>query len=484
MTRILLASSEVVPFAKTGGLADVAGSLPAAFEKGKYDIRVIMPKYASIPKEYTSKMTFLKHIHITLGWRNKYCGVFKLQHEGIVFYFIDNEFYFGGSQLYGYIHEDIEKFAFFSKAVLSILPHLDFHPDILHCNDWQTGLIPVMLKVFFQHNDFYRSIKTILSIHNLKFQGIWGLKEIQDATGLPADCFTIDKLEFNGAANLLKGGIVYADHITTVSNTYMKEIQTPEYGEQLDGLLRARKNELSGIVNGISYTEYNPSTDRYIHAKYNRRDFPSRKSENKLALQRQLGLRPSRHTFLIGLVSRLTDQKGLDLVSGILEDLCEQDMQLVVLGTGESRYEDLFRQYAHTHSDKISANIYFSNELAHKIYAASDAFLMPSLFEPCGLSQLISMRYGAVPIVRETGGLRDTVEPYNMYTGEGTGFSFRNFNVDEMWNTILFAEETYKNRKAWNRIVRQGMARDFSWREAAQKYAKIYSGLMQQQKVT
>lgn len=478
MKRILFASSEVVPFAKTGGLADVVGSLPSAFNKEVYDVRVIMPKYGSIPKEYTDQMNFITHINISLGWRNKYCGIFELKYNGIIFYFIDDEFYFGGPTLYSYIHEDVEKFSFFSKSVLSVLPYIDFRPDLIHCNDWQTGLVPVMLNVQYQHDEFYRDIKTIMTIHNLKFQGHWGLNEIQDATGLPEYVFTPDKLEFKGDANLLKGGIVYADHITTVSETYKEEIQTPCYGENLAGLLRARKNDLTGIVNGISYSEYNPSNDELIFAKYNRRDFPSRKKENKVSLQRQLGLKPDKKVFLIGIVTRLTDQKGLDLIAYVMDRFLEENMQLVVLGTGDAKYEDMFRDYAHKDPDKISANITFSNELAHKIYAAADAFLMPSLFEPCGLSQLISMRYGTVPIVRETGGLKDTVTPYNIFTREGTGFSFKNYNADEMWNVIEVAKKVYENKTEWNNIARSGMAQDFSWESAAKKYAELYSELL------
>lgn len=478
MKRILFASSEVVPFAKTGGLADVVGSLPSSFNKNSYDVRVIMPKYGAIPKEYTDQMNFITHINVSLGWRNKYCGIFELKYNGITFYFIDDEFYFGGPTLYSYIHEDVEKFSFFSKSVLSILPHINFRPDLIHCNDWQTGLIPVMLNVQYQHDEFYRNIKTIMTIHNLKFQGRWGLDETQDATGLPKHIFTPDKLEFKGDANLLKGGIVYADHVTTVSESYKEEIQTSYYGENLDGLLRARKDDLTGIVNGISYSEYNPSTDELIFAKYNRRDFPSRKRENKVSLQRQLGLKPDKKVFLIGIVTRLTDQKGLDLIAYIMDRFLEHDMQLVVLGTGDAKYEDMFKNYALKDPDKISANITFSNELAHKIYAAADAFLMPSLFEPCGLSQLISMRYGTVPIVRETGGLKDTVTPYNIFTQEGTGFSFRNYNADEMWDAIWAAKKVYDNKAEWNNIARSGMAQDFSWESAAKKYAELYSKLL------
>ncbi len=478
MKRILMASSEAVPFAKTGGLADVVGSLPYAFDKKKYDVRVIMPKYGSIPKEYTDQMNFITHINVSLGWRNKYCGLFELDLNGVIFYFIDDEFYFGGQELYSYIHHDIEKFSFFSKAVLSILPHLDFKPDIIHCNDWQTGLIPVFLKVLFQKDELYHDIKTIMTIHNLKFQGIWGLNETQDATGLPEYVFTPDKLEFNNDSNLLKGGIVYADHITTVSETYRDEIQTPYYGESLDGLLRARDNSLSGIINGIDYELYNPSTDEMIYAKYNSKDFPSKKEENKVSLQEQLSLKVDKSAFMIGLISRLTDQKGLDLVTYIMDQFADSDIQLVVLGTGEHKYEKMFQHYANDHQDKISANITFSNELAHKIYAASDAFLMPSLFEPCGLSQMISMRYGTVPIVRETGGLKDTVKPYNKYTGEGTGFTFINYNADELWDAIMRARNIYKDKVEWNNIAKQAMAQDFSWKSSASKYADLYSSLL------
>lgn len=478
MTNVLLVASEAVPFAKTGGLADVVGSLPAALDKEKYDVRVIMPKYGSIPKEYTDKMTFITNINVSLGWRNKYCGIFKLEHEGTIFYFIDNESYFIGTHLYSYIHEDIEKFAFFSRAVLSVLPHIDYRPDILHCNDWQTALIPVMLKVLYKNHLFYNGIKSIMTIHNLKFQGIWGLLETFDATGLPIDCFTTDKMEYYNDSNLLKGGLVYADYITTVSNTYTKEIQTPEYGEGLDGILRSRSHELIGIINGISYNEFNPSTDNMIYANYNRRDFPSKKAENKLQLQEQLGLTQDKDTFLIGIVSRLTDQKGFDLIAYLMDRICSSNMQLVVLGTGEAKHEDMLRYYAKTHPNKVSANILFSNELAHKIYAASDAFLMPSLFEPCGLSQLISMKYGTLPIVRETGGLKDTVTPYNKYTGEGTGFSFMSYNADELWKVICMAQEVYESKSQWNSIVRQAMAKDFSWQEAAKQYAKLYDFLI------
>lgn len=478
MMKVLFVASEVVPFAKTGGLADVAGTLPAAFDKEKIDARIVMPKYRSIPQRYTENMRFIKHIYLSLGWRTQYCGIYELEQDGVHVYFIENDFYFGGQQLYGYIHEDIEKFAFFSKAVLSILPDIGFKPDIIHCNDWQTALIPIFLRAQFLDNPFFHGIKTIMTIHNLKFQGIWGLNETKDATGLGNEYFTSDKLEFLRAANLLKGGLVYADFITTVSRTYAEEIKTEFFGEKLDGLLRARSSELTGIVNGISYTEYNPSKDPLIFAKYNRRDFASRKRFNKLELQKQLGLATDADAFLIGIVSRLTDQKGFDLISHRMEEICSSGSQLAVLGTGEKQYEELFRYYADKYPDRVSANLFFSNELAHKIYAASDAFLMPSLFEPCGLSQLISLRYGTIPIVRETGGLKDTVIPYNKYTKEGTGFSFSNYNAHEMLDAILSAKAVYSNASEWQNIVRHAMAQDFSWGAAALKYAELYDSLL------
>ena len=429
MKNVLLIASEAVPFIKTGGLADVA-------------------------------------------------GVFELEWNGVIFYFIDNEFYFGGNKPYSWIHEDIEKFAFFSKAALSALPVLGFRPDIIHCNDWQTGLIPVYLKERFSQGEFYQGIKSIMTIHNLKFQGIWDLKKVKDITGLPDEYFTSDKLEAYDDANYLKGGIVYADRVTTVSETYAEEIKTPFYGENLDGLMRARANVLSGIVNGIDYDEYNPETDKRIANNYNQITFRKEKWKNKVALQKELGLTEDKGKFMIGLVSRLTDQKGFDLIDYVIEEICAEDTQLVVLGTGEEKYEHLFRHFAWKYPERVSANIFYSNERSHKIYASCDAFLMPSLFEPCGLSQLMSLRYGTVPIVRETGGLKDTVEPYNEYESKGTGFSFSNYNAHEMLSIVNYAKDVYYNHKReWNKIVDRGMKTDFSWNSSARKYEDLYNSL-------
>lgn len=479
MKNILFIASEAVPFIKTGGLADVVGSLPKYFDKEEFDVRVIVPKYMCMSYEYKEKLSYVTHFYMDLAWRSQYVGILEMEYEGVKFYFIDNEYYLSGDKPYGEIVFDIEKFAFFSKAALSALPSLDFKPDIIHCHDWQTGLVPVYLKDVFSQNSFYWNIKTIMTIHNLKFQGIWDLKKVRDITGLSMYYFAPDKLEAYGDANYLKGGIVYSDRVTTVSETYAEEIKMPFYGEKLDGLIRARSNCLSGIVNGIDYEEYNPETDKHIAKNYTLKNFRKEKVKNKVALQEELGLEVNPKKFMIGIVSRLTDQKGFDLINYIMEELCSLDIQLVVLGTGDEKYENMFRHYAWKYSGKVSANIYYSEPMSHKIYASSDAFLMPSLFEPCGLSQLMSLRYGTVPIVRETGGLKDTVESYNEFEGTGTGFSFANYNAHEMLDIVKYAIDTYYNRKRdWNKIVDRGMAKDFSWNASARKYEQLYIDLL------
>lgn len=479
MKRILFAASECVPFIKTGGLADVVGSLPKYFDKEKYDVRVMLPKYMCMKEEWKEKLEYRTHFYMDLNWRTQYVGVLEYVHDGVTFYFIDNEFYFNGFAPYGNIYEDIEKFAFFSKAVLSTLPVIDFRPDIIHCHDWQTGLIPIYLDNFRYANEYYRNIKTIMTIHNLKFQGTWDTKTVRDITGLPDYYFVPDKLEAYKDANYLKGGIVYADCITTVSNSYAEEIKMPFYGENLDGLMRARANCLQGIVNGIDYDIYNPKTDELIANNFSLKDFRKEKVKNKLALQEELGLEKNAKTMMIGIVSRLTDQKGLDLIAYMMDELCQENLQLVVLGTGEERYENMFRHFAWKYQGKVSANIYYSEALSHKIYASCDAFLMPSLFEPCGLSQLMSLRYGTLPIVRETGGLKDTVVPYNEFDKTGTGFSFANYNAHEMMDIIRYAEHIYYDKKRdWNKIVEHAMQQDFSWDNSAKQYEQLYDDLL------
>lgn len=470
--NLLYVTSEAAPFVKTGGLGDVAGSLPITLKEKGVDARVILPLYRCIDQKYKDMMTYIDNIYINMGWRSQYCGVFELIWQGTTYYFVDNEFYFNGPGPYDHIHLDCEKFIFFSKAVLSLLPTLGFRPDVINCNDWQTAPIPVLLDTFYD-NPFYRGIKTVMTIHNLKFQGRWDLEKIKDALAIDDYYFTEDKLEYYKDANLLKGGLVYANKITTVSEKYAQEITTAEYGEGLDGLLYARQNDTVGIVNGIG-DEWNPKTDSFIFQNFTEKTLSKRKI-NKTELQKELNLPVDENKMMIGIVSRLTDQKGFDLIAYAMERLCEGGFQIVVLGTGDEHYENMFRHYAWKYPDRVSANIFFSNELSHKIYAACDAFLMPSRFEPCGLSQLIAMRYGCLPIVRETGGLFDTVIPYNEYTGEGCGFSFMPYNADDMMAVVNYAMRTYyDNPDAWGKLVKSAMSQDFSWNVSADKYIALY----------
>ena len=480
MKKILFAASEGVPFIKTGGLADVVGSLPKCIDKRYFDVRVFLPKYACMKQEVKDKMQYITHFYMDYNWQDVYVGVLGAEVDGIQYYFIDNECYFNGFKPYGdNALFEIEKFAFFSKAVLTALPAIDFKPDIIHCHDWQTALIPVYLKERFMSGEYFQGMKTIMTIHNLKFQGRWGIDDVRNITGLPWHYFRSDKLEAYGDANLLKGGIVFADAITTVSDTYAEEIKTDFYGEGLQGLLYERMNDLRGIVNGIDYDDFNPEHDKYIVNNYDVKNFRKEKVKNKLALQEQLGLKVDEKKMLIGIVSRLTDQKGFDLIAYVMDELCQDNIQLVVLGTGEEQYENMFRHFAWKYSDKVSANIFYSEELSHRVYASCDAFLMPSLFEPCGLSQLMSLRYGTLPIVRETGGLKDTVEPFDEYESTGTGFSFTNYNAHEMLNTIRYAQKVYyKKKREWNKMVERAMEADFSWDVSANKYQEMYDWLI------
>ncbi|SKC05676.1 starch synthase [Lachnospiraceae bacterium] len=479
MKNVLFVASEAVPFIKTGGLADVVGSLPVNFDKRYFDVRVMMPKYNCMYQKYKDMLEYVTNFYMPYNGQNVYVGIFRTQWNGVTYYFIDNEYYFSGETAYTSDTKwDLERFIFFSRAALSAMPLIDFRPDIIHCHDWQTAMIPVYIHDSFQAGDFFRGIKTVLTIHNLKFQGTWDVETIQQFSGLSDYYFAPDKMEAYKDANVLKGGLVYADAITTVSSTYAEEIKTQFYGEKLDGLLRAREHDLRGIVNGIDYDSYNPETDTFLEHNYTARNFRKEKIKNKRALQKQLGLYRSDNAFMIGIVSRLTGQKGLDLVSYVMDELCNDDIQLVVLGTGEEQYENMFRHYDWKYNDKVRANIYYSEELSHKIYGSCDAFLMPSLFEPCGLSQLMALRYGTVPIVRETGGLKDTVEPYNEFEGKGTGFSFMNYNAHEMLGAIHYAHNVYVNhRREWNKIIDRGMAADFSWAVSARQYQDMYDWL-------
>lgn len=480
MKKVLFVASEGVPFIKTGGLADVVGTLPKCLDQKYYDVRVILPKYTCMKQNMQEKLKYITHFYMDFYWHEEYVGVLEAEVDGIHYYFIDNEHYFNGVKPYG---DDalfeIEKYAYFSKAVLSALPLIEFQPDVVHCHDWQTGLIPVYLKERFRGNPFFWNMRSVMTIHNLKFQGRWNIKKVQDITGLPDYYFTSDKLECYNDANLLKGGLVFADAITTVSYTYAEEIKTDFYGEGLNGLLNARAGDLRGILNGIDYDEFNPATDKNIQYPYDAVTFRKEKIKNKRALQKELDLPVDDKMFMIGIVSRLTDQKGFDLISYVMDEICQDNVQIVVLGTGDERYENMFRHFDWKYKERVAANIYYSEELSHKIYASCDAFLMPSLFEPCGLSQLMALRYGTVPIVRETGGLKDTVQPYNEFDSTGTGFSFTNYNAHEMLQCIRYAEHIYYNKKReWNKIIDRGMAVDFSWHTSAGKYQEMYDWLI------
>lgn len=478
MKKIAFIASECVPFIKTGGLADVVGTLPKKFDRTKYDVRVIIPNYMCLPSKFKNNMKYITHFHMDIGWKQQYVGVMYMEYEGVPVYFIDNEYYFNGYNIYGDVKWDIEKFCYFCKAALSILPGIGFRPDIIHCHDWQAGLVPVYLKTLFAGNPFYQGIKSVMTIHNLQFQGRWDIKTVQEYSGLPSDLFTPDKLEWHKDASMLKGGLVYADKITTVSNTYAHEIQTPYYGEGLDGLLQARWQSLWGIVNGIDYDVYNPKTDKALPAKYDIKTFKKNRLKNKVALQNKLGLPENPNAYMIGIVSRLTDQKGLDLVDRAMNDIMTDGTQLVVLGTGDRRYEEMFQYYQGIHPAKLSANIYFSDELSHQIYGACDSILVPSRFEPCGLTQLMALRYGALPIVRETGGLKDTVIPYNEFEGTGTGFSFANYDARDLLNTINYSKKVFfEDKDAWTEMQKRAMQQDYSWIASAKIYEKLYEEL-------
>ena len=479
MKKILFVTSEAVPFIKTGGLADVTGALPKYIDSEKYDVRVILPKYACMQEREKKKLHHESHFYVDLGWRKQYVGILTAKVEHVTYYFIDNEFYFAGDRPYNHIYEDVENFAFFSKAVLEALPRLGFMPDILHCHDWQTALVPVYLEQLYKGNAIYQNIKTVFTIHNLQFQGRFHLKAVRDITGLPDTMFTPENLEAYGEANYLKGGIVYADAVTTVSPSYAQEITTPEGGEGLDGLLRKNAYKLTGILNGIDYSIYDPVMDPYIANAYDEGGIPQEKEKNKRALLAEMEMPFERERMLIGIVSRMTEQKGYALVDYMLDELlADGRIQLVVLGTGEERYENMLRHFEWKYPHALKANIMYSEKLAHQIYAGADALLMPSQFEPCGLSQLISLRYGTVPIVRETGGLKDTVIPYNEYEHTGTGFSFEAYNAHDMRNVIYYAHRIFSEQKEnWYGIMKAGMHQQFSWEHSAKRYEQLYDRL-------
>lgn len=474
--QIVFASAECAPFVKTGGLGDVAGSLPAALVRAGAEVIVMVPKYATIKDEYKAQMEHFVDFYVSLGWRNEYCGLEKLEHDGVTYMFVDNERYFARDYPYGFF-DDGERFAFFSKAITESLQHLPagFECDILHCNDWQTALAPVFLREFYQGLPLYDRVKTVFSIHNVAFQGQFSDTVMEDILGVAHIPAAASQLRCDACSiNYMLGALHYADAITTVSPTYAREIQTPEFGEGLDGVLRERSYALQGILNGIDVAGFDPATDKRIAANYTVED-RSGKAVCKAKLQEELGLEVRDDRPLMVMVTRLTRQKGMDLVMYALDRILSGGVQVAVLGTGDRDYEDGLRYFQDKYPGTMAARIEFDPALSQRMYAAADMFLMPSKFEPCGLSQIIAMRYGTLPIVRETGGLKDTVQPYNEFTGEGTGFSFSNFNGDEMGDAVFRAARLFwDNRDAWNQLVTQAMSQDFSWTRSADKYLDLY----------
>lgn len=474
--QIVFASAECAPFVKTGGLGDVAGSLPAALVRAGAEVIVMVPKYATIKDEYKAQMEHFSDFYVSLGWRNEYCGLEKLEHDGVTYMFIDNERYFARDYPYGFF-DDGERFAFFSKAITESLQYLPagFECDILHCNDWQTALAPVFLREFYQGLPLYDRVKTVFSIHNVAFQGQFSDTVMEDILGVAHIPAAASQLRCDACSiNYMLGALRYADAITTVSPTYANEIQTPEFGEGLDGVLRERSYALQGILNGIDVAGFDPATDKRIAANYTVED-RSGKAVCKAKLQEELGLEVRDDRPLMVMVTRLTRQKGMDLVMYALDRILAGGVQVAVLGTGDRDYEDGLRYFQDKYPGTMAARIEFDPALSQRMYAAADMFLMPSKFEPCGLSQIIAMRYGTLPIVRETGGLKDTVVPYNEFTGEGTGFSFSNFNGDEMGDAVFRAARLFwDNREAWNQLVTQAMSQDFSWTRSADKYLDLY----------
>ncbi|KWX70034.1 glycogen synthase GlgA [Paenibacillus jilunlii] len=473
--KVLFAAAEAHPFVKTGGLADVIGALPKALKGEGVDVRVILPKYRGIPEKFVSQMEHVAALTVPVGWRNQYCGIERIVYDGIPVYFIDNEYYFGRDGIYGYM-DDGERFSFFNRAVLECLETLDFQPDVLHCHDWHAAVIPMLLQAHYRHNPFYSEIRTVFTIHNLLYQGVFPYSVLGELLGLDDSYFL--GVEYYGNVNFMKAGIVYSDHITTVSPTYSEEIRTAYYGYGLDGLLSSRADSLSGIVNGIDTKIYNPASDPQIYTRY--RTNLAKKAENKIALQQELGLPVAPYIPLVAMVTRLVDSKGLDLLTRVLDELLYyDDIQFVLLGTGDEVYERWFREAQWRYPTKLSSQILFSDALSRKIYAASDLFLMPSKFEPCGIGQLLALRYGSIPVVRETGGLNDTVHAYNEVTGEGNGFTFKDYNAHDMMYTLRRAVSFYHKPEHWKKVTKNAFAGDYSWNVSAQQYMEIYNRILE-----
>lgn len=470
--KVLYATSEAYPFAMSGGLADVAGALPKALRKRLVGCRVILPLYNDISEEMRAKMTFITSITVPVSWRRQYCGVFEAHENGVIYYFIDNQYYFGRGGLYGH-YDDAERFAFFSRAVLEVLPVINFKPDIIHCNDWQTAMVPVYLNVFYRDNDFFRDIKTVFTIHNIQYQGKYGHELIGDVLGLPDSAANI--VDYSDCVNLMKGAFVTADRLTTVSPTYSYEILNPYFSHGLDGILNTMQYKLSGIINGIDTDVYNPETDPLIYKNFTVGDRAG-KVFNKAELQKEVGLPIKPETPVIGIVSRLVKHKGFDLVTRVFEEILGSDVQFVILGSGDWEFETFFHDMAAKYPDKVSCVLGFIPALAHKIYAGADIFLMPSQSEPCGLAQMVALRYGTIPIVRETGGLNDTIKDSG--DGEGNGFTFKLFNAHDMLDAVRRALMGYADKDGWAVLSERAMNCDNSWGKSANQYIRLYKSIL------
>ncbi len=473
MMNVLLVAAEASPFIKTGGLADVVGSLPQALKSSCLDIRVVLPLYRQIAEKYSKDLTLIAEYKVYLGWREQYVGVKSLTLDGILYYFLDNEFYFSRDKIYGE-GDDGERFTFYSKAICELPKHIEFKPDIVHTNDWHTALVNVLIKEYAYSDDAYKGMKTILTIHNLKYQGVFDSKILGELVNLPHSYFHEEAFKFYDSVNFLKAGIVFADAVTTVSKTYAQEIKNSFYGEGLEGIIKKHENKITGIVNGIDYAKYDPSHDPVIHKNYDV-GCVSCKKDNKIYLQDKFGLPINPDVPMVSMVTRLVDMKGLELIAHILDELLQENLQFVLLGTGDKKYEDMFYYFQGRYPQKVAARICFDEVESHEIYAGSDIFLMPSMFEPCGLSQLIALRYGTVPVVREVGGLKDTIIPFNHVTGEGNGFTFHDYNAHDCLFAIKNALVYYEDKTIWDNIVKQGMQSINDWNKSSKEYIEIYN---------
>lgn len=470
--KVLFASSEAYPFAMSGGLADVAGALPKALRKRFVGCRVVLPLYSAVSDEMREKMTFITSITVPVAWRRQYCGIFEAHIDGVIYYLIDNQYYFKRDGLYGH-YDDAERFAFFSRAVLEMIPHIGFTPDIIHCNDWQTALIPTYLDSFYKYNDLYKDIKVVFTIHNIQYQGKYGYELTDDVLGLPEDRRSL--LEYDNCLNFMKGAIQCSDKVTTVSPTYSKEILDPYYSHGLDGILKEFTYKLTGIVNGIDVDVYNPETDPLIYRNYSLEKMTG-KAYNKAELQKELGLPEKKDTPVIGIVTRLVKHKGIDLVKAVFEDILKADVQFAILGSGDWEFESFFQEMSQKYPDKVGLVLGFKPQLAHRIYAGADIFLMPSQSEPCGLAQMVALRYGTIPIVRQTGGLNDTISDSG--DGKGNGFTFKSYNAHDMQEAVWRAIAGYSDKKGWKKLTERAMNCDNSWGTSANAYIKLYKEIV------